>query len=81
MDIWFNWIDSKLSIIINYIIYFLLDGGIPLNRPSSPLLSALRQAVDSLSNMEDFEQLECIGAGFFAEVFKVNYTTIYNNYF
>lgn len=61
--------------------YFLLDGGIPLNRPSSPLLSALRQAVDSLSNMEDFEQLECIGAGFFAEVFKVNYTTIYNNYF
>lgn len=40
-------------------------------RPSSPLLSALREAVDSLTNMEDFEQLGLIGAGFFAEVYKV----------
>ena len=37
----------------------------------SPLLSALRDAVTSVSGLEDFEKLERIGAGFFAEVFKV----------
>lgn len=40
-------------------------------RPSSPLLNALREAVESVSNMEDFEKLDLIGAGFFAEVYKV----------
>ena len=39
--------------------------------PKSPLLSAMREAVDSLSQYQDFEVLEKIGAGFFAEVFKV----------
>lgn len=39
--------------------------------PSSPLLVAVRDAVDSLSQYSDFEILEKIGAGFFAEVFKV----------
>ena len=43
----------------------------PQARPSSPLLSALRQAVDSVCNKEDFEELEMIGAGFFADVYKV----------
>jgi hypothetical protein len=37
----------------------------------SPLLSALRDAVSTVSGLEDFEILESIGAGFFAEVFKV----------
>lgn len=40
-------------------------------RPSSPLLSVLREAVDSLSSIEDFEKLALIGSGFFAEVYKV----------
>ena len=39
------------------------------------MLSAIREAVDSVSNMEDFETIEKIGAGFFAEVFKVKNTT------
>ncbi len=42
------------------------------NTPSSPLLVAMRNAVDSLNKYEDFKILEKIGAGFFAEVFKVN---------
>ena len=42
-----------------------------LQCPSSPLLTAVRSAVDSLSQYEDFEIREKIGAGFFAEVFKV----------
>ena len=41
------------------------------NPPSSPLLVAMRTAVDSLNQYEDFEILEEIGAGFFAKVFKV----------
>ena len=41
-------------------------------RPSSPLLSVLREAVESLSCIEDFEKMEMIGSGFFAEVFKVS---------
>lgn len=41
-------------------------------RPSSPLLSVLREAVESLSSIEDFEKMEMIGSGFFAEVFKVS---------
>lgn len=40
--------------------------------PSSPLLVAMRTAVDSLNQYEDFEILEEIGAGFFAQVFKVS---------
>ena len=49
------------------------DGGhfVRIPSPSSPLLTAVREAVDSLSQYEDFEILEKIGAGFFAEVFKV----------
>ena len=43
------------------------------NTPSSPLLTAVREAVDSINQYEDFEILEKIGAGFFAEVFKVLY--------
>ncbi len=46
------------------------DEGIHIS-PSSPLLTAVREAVDSLSQYQDFEILEKIGAGFFAEVFKV----------
>lgn len=41
--------------------------------PSSPLLVAMRTAVDSLNQYEDFEILEEIGAGFFAQVFKVSW--------
>ena len=41
--------------------------------PSSPLLVAMRTAVDSLNQYEDFEILEEIGAGFFAQVFKVSF--------
>ena len=40
--------------------------------PNSPLLTAVREAVDSINQYEDFEILEKIGAGFFADVFKVN---------
>lgn len=40
--------------------------------PSSPLLVAMRDAVDSLNKYEDFKILEKIGAGFFAEVYKVS---------
>lgn len=43
----------------------------PFQTPSSPLLVAMRTAVDSLNQYEDFEILEEIGAGFFAQVFKV----------
>ena len=43
----------------------------PVHRPSSPLLNALREAVDSVSNMDDFDIIEKIGSGFFAEVLKV----------
>ena len=39
--------------------------------PSSPLLAAMREAVDSINQYEDFEIFEQIGAGFFAEVYKV----------
>lgn len=39
--------------------------------PSSPLLTAVREAVDSINQYDDFEILEKIGAGFFADVFKV----------
>ena len=42
--------------------------------PSSPLLTAVREAVDSINQYEDFEILEKIGAGFFADVFKVRMT-------
>lgn len=49
------------------------DDGITIhNCPSSPLLIAMRNAVDSLNKYEDFKILEKIGAGFFAEVFKVS---------
>ncbi len=44
----------------------------PLEMPSSPLLVAMRDAVDSLNKYEDFKILEKIGAGFFAEVYKVS---------
>ena len=56
------------------LLLFYIDkqSGGALQRPSSPLLNALREAVESVSNMEDFEKLEQIGAGFFAEVFKVS---------
>jgi hypothetical protein len=42
--------------------------------PSSPLLVAMRTAVDSLNQYEDFEILDEIGAGFFAQVFKVSWS-------
>ena len=44
--------------------------------PNSPLLTAMREAVDSINQYEDFEILEKIGAGFFAEVFKVCVTVL-----
>lgn len=40
--------------------------------PSSPMLMALRDAVSSLSRMEDFEIIEEIGEGFYAKVYKVS---------
>ena len=42
--------------------------------PSSPLLVAVRTAVDSLSQYNDFDVLEKIGSGFYAEVYKVRST-------
>lgn len=39
--------------------------------PNSPLLVAMRTAVDSLNQYEDFDIVEEIGAGFYADVFKV----------
>ena len=42
--------------------------------PSSPMLTAMREAVDSITKYEDFEIVEKIGAGFYADVFKVRYT-------
>lgn len=50
----------------------LSDGEHMTFHPSSPLLVAMRTAVDSLNQYEDFEILEEIGAGFFAQVFKVS---------
>lgn len=47
-----------------------IDTGL-ISCPSSPLLVAMRDAVDSLNKYEDFKILEKIGAGFFAEVYKV----------
>ena len=41
--------------------------------PSSPLLVAVRSAVDSLSQYDDFDVIEKIGSGFYAEVFKVSW--------
>lgn len=46
------------------------------NTPNSPLLTAMREAVDSINQYEDFEILEKIGAGFYAEVFKVITTCV-----
>lgn len=43
-----------------------------INVRMSPLLSALRDAVSSVHNLEDYEIVEKIGAGFFAEVYKVS---------
>ena len=40
--------------------------------PSSPMLTALRDAVSSLNRFEDFEIIEKIGEGFYAKVYKVN---------
>ena len=58
---------------LHYISYLDSDDLIsPIHRPSSPLLNALREAVDSVSNMADFRVIEKIGSGFFAEVFKVH---------
>lgn len=42
------------------------------NPPSSPLLMAVKKAVDSLNQYADFEIIEEIGSGFFADVFKVS---------
>lgn len=39
--------------------------------PSSPMLTALRDAVSSLNRMEDFEIIQPIGEGFYAKVYKV----------
>ena len=70
-----SFIPSPLSLPLSpSLSLFLLDSDSPTHhvpRPSSPLLSALREAVESVSNMEDFEQIEKIGSGFFAEVYKV----------
>ena len=41
--------------------------------PSSPMMAAMREAVDSITQYEDFEIVENIGAGFYADVFKVRY--------
>lgn len=39
--------------------------------PSSPLLTALRDAVSSVHRMDDFEIIQEIGEGFYAKVYKV----------
>ncbi|KAL5487189.1 hypothetical protein EMCRGX_G019763 [Ephydatia muelleri] len=44
-----------------------------IKSPSSPMLTAMREAVDSITQYEDFEVVEKIGAGFYADVFKVRY--------
>ena len=49
----------------------LVDDNVRRHTPSSPLLTAVREAVDSINQYEDFEILEKIGAGFFADVYKV----------
>lgn len=46
------------------------DGGV-FKSPSSPMLTAMREAVDSITQYEEFEIMEKIGAGFYADVFKV----------
>ena len=48
---------------------------VTLNPPSSPLLMAVRRAVDSLNQYDDFDIIEEIGSGFFADVFKVGMST------
>ncbi len=48
------------------------DDNLLLNPPSSPLLMAVKKAVDSLNQYEDFDIIEEIGSGFFADVFKVS---------
>lgn len=48
------------------------------NTPNSPLLTAMREAVDSINQYDDFEILEKIGAGFYAEVFKVITTCVFS---
>ena len=45
--------------------------------PSSPMLTAVRDAVSSLNRMEDFEIIEEIGEGFYAKVYKVTDTVGY----
>ena len=52
-------------------VHDLMDEDSRLHAPSSPLLTAMREAVDSINQYDDFEILEKIGAGFFADVFKV----------
>ena len=49
----------------------LVDEEFAYKCPSSPLLVAVRTAVDSLSQYNDFDILEKIGSGFYAEVHKV----------
>ena len=51
----------------------LIDEEFVLKCPSSPLLVAVRTAVDSLSQYNDFDIMEKIGSGFYAEVFKVRW--------
>lgn len=62
--------DSRLSVSPSHDLYNS-DEDHMVFPPSSPMLVAIRTAVDSLNQYEDFEILEEIGAGFFAQVFKV----------